>query len=186
MQVEGVAVPLGVVVSTENTDVVLSAAKKDGSTPVTFTLYVTQKPKPAPVVATTSQSAAAIESSEAIQQQIGNISPAVEAYVKPVFTLIDGGRGAAAGALDTQLANTKNKLGPDAGSPGQVLSAEAIKNSTTTPWGSFLYLLNTLYFYILTVLRFIVGSAGVFYPIVAIAFLYFIWRMLKRFRRPAY
>ena len=184
-QVDGTTVPLGVVVSTESTDVVLSAAKKEGSTPVTFTLYVTQKPKPVPV-ATNPQSAAAIESSDAIQQQISNISPPVEAYVKPVFTLIDGGRNAAADLLDTELAKTKNNLGPNAGAPSAVLGAEATQNATKNPMGAVWYLLQTLYFYLLTLLRFIVGSAGVFYPIVAIAFLYFIWRMFKGFRRPAY
>ncbi len=181
-QVEGVAVPLGVVVSTDNTDVILSPVDKDGATPVTLTLYI--NPKPKPVIATTSQAAAAIESSAAIQQNINNISPIVESYVKPAFTLIDGARNAAAGALDTQVASTRTRLAPN--QPGEVLGAEAVKNSTTNPWGSFLYLLNTLYFYILTVLRFVVGSAGAFYPIVAIVFLYFIWRMFKRFRRPAY
>ena len=67
-----------------------------------------------------------------------------------------------------------------------MLSAQAVQNSVSNPAGSFWYVLQTLYFYLLTVLRFIVGSAGVFYPVVAILFLYFLWRMFRRFRRPAY
>jgi hypothetical protein len=184
-QIDGADVPLGVVVSTENTDVTLSPANKDGSTPVTFTLYVTPKPKPAPVVATTS-AAAAIESSAGIQQNINNISPVVESYVKPAFTLIDGARNAAANTLDTQLAGLKKTLGTNAGSPGEVLGAEATKNATSNPGGAFWYILQTLYFYLLTVLRFVIGSVAFFYPFVAIVFLYFIWRMFRRFRRPAY
>src|SRR3989338_3411521 len=66
-QVDGATVPLGVVVSTDSTDVVLSSTKKDGSTPVTFTLYLVPKPKPA---ATSSQSPAAVESSAKIQEGI--------------------------------------------------------------------------------------------------------------------
>lgn len=185
-QIEGASVPLGVVVSTENTDVTLSAAKKDGSTPVTFTLYVTPKPKPAPIVATTSQTAAAIESSDNIQQSIGQLSPQAEGYAKPVFTLLDGARNSMADALDNQLATTKEKLGPNAGSPGEILGSEATKNAGQNPIGAFWYIVQTLYFYLLTVLRFIIGSAGIFYPVVAVAFLYFLWRMFRRFRRPAY
>jgi hypothetical protein len=151
----------------------------------TGTFDVAAPPQPAAATSST-QGAAAVESSAAIQQNIGNISPPVEAAVKPAFTLIDGARTAAAGALDSQLAATKQNLGPNAGSPGQVLGAEATKNATQNPLGAVWYILQTLYFYLLTVLRFVVGSAGLFYPIVAIAFLYLLWRMFRRFRRPAY
>src|SRR3990167_5842089 len=86
-QVEGVAVPLSASVSTENTDFVLSATKKDGSTPVTFTLYLTPKPKPAPVAA--SSSAAAVGSSDGIQQGIAGVSPQAASALSPVFRLVD-------------------------------------------------------------------------------------------------
>jgi len=179
--VEGATVPVHTTVSAQNTDgVTLSETNKEGAVPVTVTFYVVPKPKP---VATSSQEAAAIESSAAIQQNINNILPPVETTVKPAFTLIDGARGAAADVLDSQLAATKKNLGPN---PGQVLGAEATKNATTNPGGAFWYLLQTLYFYLLTVLRFIIGSAALFYPIFAILFLYFIWKMFRRFRRPAY
>ena len=83
-QVEGATVPLGVVVSTDSTNVVLSAAKKEGATPVTFTLYVTPKPKPAPV-ATSTNAAAAVESSAKIQEGIAGISPAAAEATAPFF-----------------------------------------------------------------------------------------------------
>src|SRR3989344_5629508 len=84
-QVDGVTVPLGVVVSTESTNVVLSAAKKDGSTPVTFTLYVTPKPKPAPVAASGS-AAAAVESSAKIQEGIAGVAPAGAGAMAPAVS----------------------------------------------------------------------------------------------------
>src|SRR3990167_7534869 len=126
-QVEGATVPLGVVVSTESTDVVLSSTKKDGSTPVTFTLYVSPKPKP---VATSSQSAAAVESSEKIQEGIAGFSPAAANVTAPFFTLVDGGRGALSDVIDTQIAATKKNIGPSA---GEVLSAEEVKNAGSNP-----------------------------------------------------
>ena len=183
-QVEGVAVPLSASVSTENTDFVLSATKKDGSTPVTFTLYLTPKPKPAPVAA--SSSAAAVGSSDGIQQGIAGVSPQAASALSPVFRLVDGGRSKAADVLDNQITNTKKNLGPNAGAPSEVLSAEDVKQAGQNPMGAFWYILQTLYLYLLTLLRFIVGSAGVFYPVLAAAVLYILWKTFNRFRRPAY
>jgi hypothetical protein len=47
----------------------------------------------------------------------------------------------------------------------------------------YLTILYTIYFYILTLVRFVVGSAGVFYPVLALLFLYFLYRMFRRYRR---
>ena len=182
-QVEGVTVPLGVVVSTDSTDVVLSSTKKDGSTPVTFTLYVSPKPKP---VATSSQSAAAVESSAKIQEGIAGLSPAAASATAPFFTMVDGGRAALSDVIDVQIANTKNNIGPTAGKPGEVLSAEAVKNAPQNPMGTLWFILQTLYLYLLTLLSFIIGSAGVFYPVASLLILYLLWRLIRRASRPAY
>src|SRR3989344_1546932 len=184
-QVDGSTVPLDVLVSTENTNVVLSSTKKDGSTPVTFTLYLTPKPKPAPVAASTNsaQAAAAVDSSQNIQNGIAQYSPQAAGVAQPLFTLIDSGRAAAADALDNQIENTKKALGPAA---GNVLGSEETKNAGSYSLGAVWFILRTLYFYRLTLLLFIVGSAAVFYPALEIAFLYFIWKLFSRFRRPAY
>lgn len=182
-QIDGATVPLGVTVSTENTDVVLSPVNKDGATPVTVTLYIVPKPKP---VVATSSAAAAVESSQGIQNSIKQVSPQTESYVAPVFSFLDGARSAAADVLDTQLSSTKTRLGPNPGNVGEVLGSETAKNAAKNPLAVLLLILNTLYFYLLTIVRFIIGSAGVFYPVVAIAFLFFLWRMFRRFRRPAY
>ncbi len=174
--------PLGVVVSTESTDVVLSSTKKDGSTPVTFTLYVSPKPKP---VATSSQSAAAVESSAKIQEGIAGLSPAVASATAPFFTMVDGGRAALSDVIDTQIVATKKNLGT-AGEPGETLGTETFKNVGSNPRGTLWTITQTLYLYLLTILNFIIGSAGVFYPALAILILYFLWRLVRRFRRPAY
>ena len=181
-QVDGVTVPLGVVVSTQSTDVVLSSVKKDGSTPVTFTLYVSPKPKP---VATSSQ-AAAVESSKKIQDGIAGFSPAAAGATAPFFTMVDGGRAALSDVIDGQIATTKKNIGTGVASPGDVLGAEQVKNAGTNPMGTLWFILQTLYLYLLTILNFIIGSAAVFYPLAAFLVLYLLWKMFKRFRRPAY
>ncbi len=183
-QVGGDSVPLEVTVSAQSEGVTLSPTKTDGATPVTFTLYVTPKPKPQPEPAPDPNAAAVVESSAGIQQSIGGVSPAAEQYAHPVFSTLDSARSSAADVLDHQLASTKTRIAPD--SPGEVLGAEAVKQTSSHPMGTVMYILNTFYFYLLTLLRFIVGSAGVFYPLLAVAFLYMLWRGFRLVRRPRY
>lgn len=136
--------------------------------------------------AATAQDAAAIESSSGIQNNVDKISPAVGAYVAPGFAAIDAARNAAADVLDGQLASTKEKLGPGGGDIGQVLGSEDIQHATEKPVNAGIYFLRLVYFYILTLLRFIIGSAAVFYPVFLLLALYIIWKLFRRFRRPAY
>lgn len=152
------------------------------------TFTVAEKPKPIvpPPASTSSQPAAAVESSQQIQQQITNISPQVGQASQPVFGFFDGLRSGAADVLDGQIATTKQKLTTTKPS-GIVAGSSATESPTiTNPWGTAWYVLWTLYLYALTLLRWLVGNAGVFYPVLAIAFFYFLWRTYKRFRRPAW
>lgn len=147
---------------------------------------IAEKPKPATAFATDSNSAAAIESSDKIQSQIGSLSPAAQQATKPAFTIIDGLRSGAADVLDSQIESTKKKI---AGTPKTGLVAgESVTQdaSINNPWGMALNALYTIYLYVLTVLRFVIGNAALFYPLLAIAFLYFLWRMFRRYRRPSY
>jgi hypothetical protein len=148
---------------------------------------VAEKPKPAsPFPAIATSSAAAVESSQAIQNQIGSLSPTAAQVSKPLFTIFDGLRASAAGFIDSQLASTKTKLAATPKS-GIVAGAETTQDpKIQNPWGTFWTVAYTIYLYTLTVLRFLIGNAGVFYPVLAFAFLYLLWKMFKRFRRPAW
>lgn len=143
------------------------------------TFAVAAKPKPK-IAATTSPSnaAAAVESSQGIQEKIDDLSPAAGGVLAPVFKLVDGSRSAVADVLDAQIARVKPKLAPI---PGVVAGTSTIQAPDQGSWFSSIF--NTVYFYILTVLRYLIGSAAIFYPVLAIAFLYALWRMFKRFRR---
>ncbi len=143
------------------------------------TFAVAAKPKPKPAQATSTNAAAAVESSKDIQDKIGNLSPAAGSAVAPVFKLVDGARSSVADILDSQLAKTKPKLAPI---PGVVAgTSTSIQAPDQGSWFSSIF--NTVYYYILTILRWLVGSAAVFYPLLAILFLFFLWRMFRRFRR---
>lgn len=135
--------------------------------------------KPKPVVVASSSVAATVESSDSIKEKIDSVSPAAGNALSPVFRLVDGGREAVAEVLDTQIEKAKPKVTP---LPGVVAGADtSIETPEQGSWFSSIFY--TIYFYILTVLRYVVGSAGIFYPLLAIIFFYILWRMFKRFRR---
>jgi len=147
----------------------------------TKTFAVAAKPKPKPAAATSSKSsnsAAGVESSADIQAKIDDLSPAAGGALAPVFRLVDGSRSAIADVLDSQIANTKPKVTE---TPGVVAGTSTIAAPDQGSWFSSMF--STVYLYILTALRFVVGSAGVFYPLLAVVFLYTLWRMFKKFRR---
>ncbi len=154
------------------------------------TFIVESPPSPKASEGEATNSAAAVESSAGIQQQIENVSPQAAGAAAPVFNFIDGVRQSIADVTDQQLAKTKPKLtsAPLPGSTGSPQAGQVEGTQTTAPsstdwiW-SMVY---TIYFYILTLVRFIVGSAAIFYPVLALAFLYFLWRMFRHYRRPAY
>ncbi len=151
------------------------------------TFVIAEKPKPvSPSSTSPEQAAATVESSQNIQQGIASLSPQAASTTAPAFVLIDGGRSKLADILDSQIANTKNNLGAGAGEPGKVLSAQDVKQAGSNPMGAFWYIAQTLYLYLLVILRFIVGSAGVFYPVLAAVVLFVLWKLFGRFRRPAY
>ena len=125
-----------------------------------------------------SSAAAAVESSADIQGKIGDLSPAASGALAPVFRLVDGSRAAIADVLDAQIAKTKPRLAP---LPGVVAGTSTIAAPEQASWLSSIF--NTAYYYVLTVLRFVIGSAGAFYPILAFVFFYILWRTFKRFRR---
>ena len=148
------------------------------------TFSIKAKPVPVPKAtegrqASSSNQVAAIESSDGIQDKIGSVSPAAENATAPAFKLIDGGRNAIADVLDTQLAHVKPKVA--APLPGVVAGAETIKAPDQEGW--FWGMIYTVYYYILTVLRFLVGSAGIFYPLLAVVFFFILWKTFRRFRR---
>lgn len=147
----------------------------------------TIKDPPSPKATEGQENLAAVETSADIQEQIGNLSPSVQSATAPVFSAIDSGRSRVADVLDNQLVIAKAKIG------GDVEGAETEREEGDLPAGEaglpdtvggFWLALWTVYFYILTVLRFLVGNAGVFYPVFALALLYFVFKMFRRFRRP--
>lgn len=110
-----------------------------------------------------------VQSSAPIQQSITNVSPAVAQYTSPVLNTIDSGRTAAAAQLHTAIDWSKS----------QIATPSSKSGPTQTAWK----VLATASLYALTILLYIVGNVGVFYPILAFLFLYILWRLYRRYRR---
>ncbi|HVZ76135.1 MAG TPA: Ig-like domain-containing protein [Candidatus Paceibacterota bacterium] len=141
---------------------------------------INPKPQPASQGATED---ASVESSQAIQNDIAHYSPTAASIAQPVFSTIDSARNKAADLLDqgTQWASQQS----GGKSPGQVLG-DATTTVSLNPVGTAWKLLASVIYYILTFLRYVVGHAGIFYPVFVILFFYILWRTYKRFRRPRY
>lgn len=129
-------------------------------------------------------SAAAIQSGSVVKDWLGNIHPALENTLAPVINVIDPVRQRASDFLDGQLAATKPKL------PGNVLGWAAASSSEPvsagTLWGSAWGVLWTLYYYLLTVLNFLIVNAALFYPFVAVLFLFLLWKLYQRMSGRSY
>lgn len=147
----------------------------------TASFGVRKKPAPEGAAATPGE----VEPSTQLQASIANISPQVGAVATPTFTFIDSARESVAGVIDEQLVQTKGRL--DTPKKGTVAGAstEAEEEPSQGLSGGFWSIVWTLYVYLLTLLRFIIGSAGVFYPVLGVLFLWTLWRVYKRMTRPA-
>lgn len=128
-----------------------------------------------------------VQPSTQIQQTIYSVSPAVANGTAPVFSAIDSGRTTAAHALDQGILWSKEQLAK-AGN-GKILGTET-KIATSTQSGSSMHTVSTILatalLYILSILRYLLGNAGIFYPIVAFLFLLLLWMLYRRMRRPRY
>lgn len=126
-----------------------------------------------------------IQPSTQILQTINNISPAVANGTAPAFSAIDSGRNSAAKALDQGILWSKEQLAR--GGSGKILGTQT-KVATSTQPGGIMHTASTIFatalLYILSILRYLVGNAGAFYPILAFLFLFILWRIYRRMRRP--
>jgi len=145
----------------------------------TFTINEKPKPPAPPKVQDTSAfQSAAVESSQGIQDQIGSFSPQTASFLAPAFKWIDGARLKMSDTLNGQLLNA----GQHVKGGGAV---EGLQTENPGWSGGVLGILWTLYFYLLTILTYLISHAGVFYPVAAIAFLYLLWKLFRRIRRPS-
>lgn len=164
-------------------DVTAELTQKDGtvveSESARFT--INEKPKPASADAATST---AVESSAPVEDLVAKYVPALTGVSGPIFSNIDTWRGKAASLLDKGIDWSKSKVGTK--SAGDVLGASTKNTSPQGLLGTGSYLAGLAGLYFFSVLRWLIANTGVFYPVVAIAFLYALWRIFARFRRPAY
>lgn len=144
------------------------------------TFTINEKPKPAGTSGTAATTS--IESSADIQDKINSTLPAVSGISEPIFTTLDSARASAAALLDRGIDWAKQKT--DEKKPGEILG------SATENKGGFietaLLMFATVMLYIFSVLRFVVGNAGLFYPVFVVLFFYALWRIFRRIRRPSY
>jgi hypothetical protein len=125
-----------------------------------------------------------VDSSEEIQQALANLSPAVAETSEPVFNAIDSARAQAAEVLDRGVAWSKKQIGTSAiKNRGTILGTETEKSTTEKISSSAWTIVATVVLYVLSILRHLVSSAGIFYPLFALLFFFMLWKLYRRFSR---
>lgn len=143
----------------------------------TFVVEEIPEPEPARVV----QGTSTVESSGKIQEAIANIVPQA-AVATPVFGAIDNLRQKGADALAEAEVWAKAKGSKQESSEVAGANTEAESGIAST----VMALVATALSYLLALLKMVVSSAGIFYPVFAIVFFYILWRLFKRMRRSNY
>ncbi len=137
--------------------------------------------KPVVVAQSAANLAAAVESSAGLEQAISQISPQTGNVIGPILSSLDGLRSTAADILDSQIEQTQPKL------PGGMLQGmPGGANKPQDAPGWVLVVFWTIYFYLLTIVRVIIGSVVIFYPVLAILFIYLLYRLYRRTANPLY
>lgn len=125
-----------------------------------------------------------VDSSAEIQQALANLSPAVAKTSEPVFETIDSVRAQAAEVLDQGVAWSKKQIGDSAiKNQGTILGTETEKSTTDKISGSAWTIVATVVLYVLSILRYLISSAGIFYPLFALLFFFMLWKLYRRFSR---
>ena len=163
-------------------DITAELEDNDGKTisKTAATVAITPKPPANIPLNNADPSSMAVESSAPLEEHIASLIPQAASVTAPVLQAIDSARAAAANVLDAQLAQTKPKL------PGTISGSEA---SSGNPPGSSIgrtaiNIFWTFYFYLLSILRYIIGSIAFSYPLLALAFLYLLYRLYRRMTGP--
>ena len=134
---------------------------------------------------TPSANAFSVESSRGLDSAIAQVSPKTARVVAPVLATIDLARQDAVKSLSQGVTWAQGQINLASSTQGQVLGAETTNSQATGIGHTLWVVLATAVLYILSVLRSIISSVGLFYPVMAILFLYVLWRLFRGIRRPA-
>lgn len=147
---------------------------------ITIAVVVAEKPE------VKGEPAAVIEGSEEIQKTIADLSPQVSETLNPVFEKLDDLRQSGAVFLDGEIENAKQKFESakakkEQGGEGGVLGASDTEGRKLTV--SLIF--NAILLYTLSAIRYAVGNAAIFYPLLATAFFIGLYKLVRRLRNPA-
>lgn len=152
---------------------------------------VAEKISTAPQSASTQT--ASVSDSTGIQQTIADVSPAVGGVVNPALETADSWREQGVVYLDKKIADSEATLDALAAQKKALGGGSVLGESNATPEVekesrsiAIKQVLHTILVYLMEVLRFILASSAIFYPLLVILFFYALYRIYRRFRRPRY
>lgn len=145
---------------------------------VTQTFSVAVKPAQSTAI----QTSGGVDSSQAIQGQISNLSPTAGNLLSPGFAIVDSARTKAVEVIDSGVDWAKTEV--DTKPLGGILGSQTLKTNSFPDTARLVAA--TLLLYALSILRWVVASAAIFYPVLVVIFFYGLWRLYQRMRRPAW
>ncbi len=119
-----------------------------------------------------------VGSSAPLEQDLANISPSLASTSHPLYATIAAARGAAAHALSQGIGGAEGQM-----NQGQVLGTSTQAAGTQGSTATFWSLLGTLVYYFLSALQYLVVNAALFYPFLAVLFIFTLWRVFRRMSR---
>lgn len=160
--------------------------KIDGTVVETQTarFAINEKPKPASSEAVIIEENSEVAPSDDLQKQLSSFSPSAARVGEPVFKTIDSLRTQTGRLLDQGMSWSKSKVGSK--NPGEVLGESTKDLSPVGLFGSAQNIAAVVILYLFSALKWIIANPAICYPVIAIAFLYGLWRLFVRFRRPSY
>ncbi len=127
-----------------------------------------------------------IQSSAEVQAMIAKYVPASGGFIAPAFAAVDTLRNQIGGLLDRGINWSKSKTGGR--SAGQILGAStnkaALAPSALVQTGTSIFAIATLY--ILSLFKWVLANPGIFYAALMLGFLFALWKLFSRIRRPQY
>ena len=144
------------------------------------------------ILSSVGSSDGSLQPSAPIVQTIDNTIPSLSTTTQGIFSTIDAGRSSAAQLINNQLTIAKQKMQAATSTSKSAIGTRttyATTSSSSTTQAVFDWfagVLWTMYFYVLSALRWAVTSLVIFYPLAVFLFVWLLHSLYKRLTAPRY
>lgn len=129
---------------------------------------------------------ASFTDSQSIQGLIAGVSTQIAEVTAPVFNTVDTWRKSGSNFLSAHSSDAKIKVAEITAKKAALAEKDTPEAKSESRTLTLWQILRTLLLYIYQAFNLLISKAGIFYPVFALAFFFFLWKMWQRMRRPSY